>query len=225
MAGWQRVLFEWAAVQPGLTGVVLVGAGLVAGLQGFRFYRLLVGAGCGLLGYISGQALAVPVALPGDVFAAAGASVGAAVGLIWPQIAGVMAHGVLWAGLAGYCADQLGLRGLLAIVATVLGGAAGAAMTLVSRQTMIALSTSFFGAGLIIVGLVALASDAFPVVGDTFRAWAQDDSPVVGILWAMLAATVYSYQANARRGDLRIASNAANGKSGTDLRRLDVDRF
>lgn len=212
-------------MQPGLTGIVLVGTGLVAGLQGFRFYRFLVGAGCGLLGYISGKALAVPLALPAEVFAAVGASAGATVGLIWPQIAGVLTHGVLWAGLASYCADQLGLRGLLAILATVLGGAAGAGMTLVTRQTMNALSTSFFGAGLIIAGLVALTSDAFPVVGDTFRAWAQDDSPVVGILWAMVAATAYSYQANARRGDLRIASTAADRKTGLDIRRLDVDRF
>lgn len=199
---YQKLLFDWAAHQPALTGAALLAAGLLYGFCGFRMIRLLLvlpAAGIAALFamlYASLHELSMPVA------GGFGAIVGGAAAVLAPQCTVVVISGVTWAALGGYLSTQIDLNVFAATIVTSLAGAAGTVLTLVSRQAMTVLLTTVQGAALMVLGFVATSSALLPSLGDTFRSLAYQQSLIVPIMLAMLVAMAFSYQASARQGDI-----------------------
>ena len=191
---------QWAGAQSGLTGVVIIGMGLIAGLQGFRFARLLTVVSCALIGFAAGEALgpASSSSLPGLV----GSVAGAVLGLLWPTAALAATNGVLGTVVLSYLTEQLGVTGTTKLVLLGTAAVACVALTLVSRRAMVVAGTSLFGAGLVVLGLIILAGEPAPAVADTLRGWVRSGSVMVPVLVMMLAVTLYSYQVNASTGSI-----------------------
>ncbi len=197
---------QWAGAQSGLTGLVVIGTGLIAGLQGFRFVRLLTIVSCTLVGFALGEVLgsAGLGAWPGLV----GGAAGAAVGVLWPRAAVAATNGALGFVVLTYLTAQLGLSGTIGALLLGTGAAVCVALTLVSHRAMAVAGTSLFGSGLVVLGLIILAGETAPAVADTLRGWVRSGSVMVPIVVTMLAVTLYSYQANASTGSI-VAGRAA----------------
>lgn len=209
MTDCQKILFDWVAAQPGLTGAAVFGAGLLFGICGLRMIRFLVVLSLGGYACLAGLALAALINQPLILVVPGLGALGGVLGLAWPRGALVVSSAVTFGGLGGYLAVQLGLHETAVWVAFGVCGALGAVLALVSRQTMIMLSTVLQGSALMILGFVGIASAAWPTVGSTFRSCANQNSLVVPILMAMLAATAYSFQSMQRQGDIRTGSQTS----------------
>jgi len=199
----QDTLFEWIASQPALTGMVVLAAGALYGLLGFRLLRFLLVLACVGVGSAIGLVAAAFLEQPPAIPIALGALALGGVGAAWKTPAAVITTTAVWAVLGTYLAAQFGLRGtgMWAVLGTA--GAIGLVLSLVSRQAMAVLVTTLLGAGLMIVGFVGVASTVIPTFGSTFRVCARNQSYLVPILLAMVTATLYSCQARARQGDIR----------------------
>lgn len=199
---FQKLVFDWAASQSAITGAAVLGAGLVYGLFGLRGIRFLLplptaGIGC-LLGWLAASYGNLPV-IP---CLGGGSLLGLILGIACPRGSTIIVGGATWAALAGYLTNRFGAPDPITLGAMTLFGIGGLVLTAVSRAAMTVLFTTLQGAGLVVVGFVALASDAIPSLGHTFRAMANGHAILVPILLGMVCVTAYSYQASARRGDL-----------------------
>jgi hypothetical protein len=208
VAYYQDLLFDWVATRDALTSALILAAGFVAALQGFRFQRFLLAICAMCMGYIAGSAVAVIVHTPEMLAGVIGAFAAGLVALALPGPAMVATSGATWAVLGAYLADHVGLKGLGSSISLVLGGGAGIALAFVSRKQMVVLLTSLLGAAAIVVGFVGLANVLVPAVGMTFRSWAHCQSPAVPIFFLMITMTVYSYQASAKQGNLYIGGHS-----------------
>lgn len=198
----QKLVFDWAASQSAITGVAILGAGLVYGLFGLRGIRFLLPLPSAGLGCLIGWLAASFGNLPAVPCLGSGALLGLLLGVAWPRVATIIIGGATWAALVGYLTNRFGAPDEITLGAMVLLGIGGLVLTAVSRAAMTVLFTTLLGAGLVVVGFVALASDAIPSLGHTFRSMANGHAVLVPILLGMVSVTAYSYQASARRGDL-----------------------
>ena len=199
MAEYQHILLNWVASQSGLTGAVIMAAGLASSFYGYRLLRFLLVIFCGGLAYAVGLTLEGLVSLPPVVTPALGLGGGLG-GLLWPVPGMVFASGATWALCGAYLAGQLGFRGALAWAALAFCGCVGTLMALLCRRAMTILLTSVHGAVWMIVGFVGLSATIMPSVSTTFRNWASGQSLMIPILMLMLVTTAYSCQANAKQG-------------------------
>ncbi len=220
MPNYQHAIFNWVATEAGLTGAVIFAAGLFATFYGHRFRRFLLVLIGGELGYALGAAVGAWTGWSGPLVPCGAVALGALTAFTRPRVAAVAATGITWGLLGAYLAAQLGAPGLATWAVLALSGSVAIVLALVSRPTMTILLTSLHGAAWLIVGFVGVAMTVMPVVGVTFRAWADDQSLVVPVLLAMLLATGYSCQANAMKGDMRVGQlqsehTAATGRAPT----------
>ena len=201
------MLFEWVAGQPGITGAVILAAGLLSAFYGVRMIRLLLVVYCGGIGYMAGGIAAGLADLP-PATAVGGCLFGAIVALAWQDAATVLASGATWAVLGAHLAEELDLRDYLVWSVMGLGGGIAALMTILCRRSMTILLTSLHGAAMIIVGFVGVTATFLPSVSATFQAWASGGSTLVSLLIGMLVATGYSCQANFCQGNIVTGAQA-----------------
>lgn len=202
MIDLQRTAFDWIVAQPAVTGLAVLGGGLLCALAGARFTRLLVTVFAVVAGSVVGLALALafgiaPVGMISSLAFAAGLAA-----TLWPATMLVTLSGFGWGVLVLYYLYQLGSRGDATLVAFALGFLGGCVLTGLNRATMTVLLTSVIGSAAMVVGFIGLASGVLPSLGGTLRAFALAQPVTVPILVAMLAVTTYSYQANSFRGDI-----------------------
>ncbi|MBK9129387.1 MAG: hypothetical protein IPM13_16540 [Phycisphaerales bacterium] len=198
----QHELFEWMASQPGVTGLAVFALGLLCALTGFRMRHFFVTVGAGALGALLGVGAAAILAVPPMGMAALGSVVAGGLAVVRPTSMTVITGTAAWAGLGCYLANQLRFPEGVALSTTVVAGVLALVLTLVSRPTMTLLCTCIVGSGLMVLGFVGLASATIPSLGATFCTLADRQAIVVPVLVGMLTITTFSYQANARRGDL-----------------------
>jgi hypothetical protein len=201
---YQHAILVWVASQAGLTGAVIFAAGLLSAFHGVRMLRIVLPVVCAELGYALALALAAWAELAPLPVVAAFVVLSVVVALLRPRAAAVLASGITWALLGAFLAAQLGFKGLVVWATLALLGGMGTLLTVVSRPTMTILLTSLHGAAGMIVGFVGIAATVMPVVSDTFRSWADEQSLVIPVVLAMLVTAGYSCQANGMRGDLRV---------------------
>lgn len=209
MTDYQKMLFDWVAAQPGLTGAAVFGAGLLFGICGLRMIRFLLALSLGGCACLAGVTVAALINQPLMFVVPAFGVLGGVLGLAWPRGALVVSSAMTFGGLGGYLAIQLGLQGTAAWAAMGVCGGLGALLALVSRQTMIILSTVLQGSALLILGFVGIASAASPAVGATFRSCASQFPLLVPALMAMVATTAYSFQSAHRQGDIRTGAQTS----------------
>ncbi len=162
MSRLQDTLFEWIATQPALTGLVILAAGALYGLLGFRLLRFLLVLACLGVGSAIGLVASAFLGQPPAILIALGALLVGGVGAAWKTPATIVTTTAVWAVLGAYLAAQCGLRGTSLWVGLVVSGVAGVILSLVSRQAMAVLVTTLLGAGLMIVGFVGVASTIIP---------------------------------------------------------------
>lgn len=208
MPNYQKILLDWIAGQSGLTGLVVLGAGLLFAFFGFRVVRLLLVLLLAGLAYWGAAVLAPMMELPQMIVSVAAAVVCGAMVLAWPKQAAILAHAVTWAGAGAYLARQCGLNPPWLWVVLGLSGCAGLVLGLLSRRFMAVLLTSLHGSALVLLGFVGIATAVLPAVGETVRRFAGGQSLLLPVLVAMVATTGYSYQAMVQRGDMRMGGQA-----------------
>ncbi len=199
--------FDWVASQAVLTGAVILAAGLLYTLYGFRMIRCLLVLSAGGLGCLIGLPLAAILNMETmTILPVTGICTGLGA-LIWPRAGVVFCSATTWAGYISYIAAQLTSNPNTVWVAAGIGGCTGFVLAVLSRQAMSVGLMSLHGALLTALGFVGVMSAALPAVGATFRSWADQPFVVPGIL-AMLAATGYSIQEMHRQGDIRTGAQA-----------------
>ncbi|MBU0637545.1 MAG: hypothetical protein KKB50_01670 [Planctomycetes bacterium] len=202
MSGFQSAFFNWVAVQPALTGLVVLALGLMYSFQGYRFFRALLVLSAGCLGWCVGWLLGEFAGSPAGVMGLVGAAASAGGALKWNRPAAIVVCGAT-CGVGGfYLAMQLGFKALVASGAGALTGGLGLLFAWLCFRTMVVVLTTAQGAALLVLGFVGVTSSIMPSVGATFRAWAASQSLLVPILMAMLFVMGYSYQAMHQQGDI-----------------------
>jgi hypothetical protein len=199
----QGSLLGWAATQPVLTGILVLGAGLVYAFFGFHFFRFLLAVTCAGLGYFGGALLSLAINLPDVMVGTAGALALGLLALKWPKLATGLATGAVWAILGHYLASQVHLPTVGIWVAAGIAGMLGIAFSILSPRTMALILPTLQGVVLLVVGFVIISTNLVPSVGFTFRDWANTQSLLVPIFLTMLFVAGYSYQAMHARGDIR----------------------
>lgn len=202
MIDLQRAALDWIVAQPPVTGLAVLGGGLLCALAGARFTRFLVTVCAVAAGSVLGLMLSVcfnvaPVGMSSALAFAAGFAA-----ILWPATMLIMLSGFGWGFLALYYLHQLGSRGDATLVVFALGFLGGCVLTSLNRATMTVLLTSIVGSAVMVVGFIGLANGVLPSLGGTIRALAGAQPLTLPILIAMLTVTTYSYQANSFRGDI-----------------------
>jgi len=169
-------------------GFPLIVCGVALMLFGWRIWKVSVVLAFGVLGMVVGGI----VAGPGDdqLTYAAGCGLLLAVLSYWPvQYAIAVLGGVIGAGLTHFYLDRFGLSGAM------LWGGVGAvslactALAILNRRHVVILVTAFFGAVLVLSGLMTWVMTV-PVLFGTFRSMAAWSAIVVPFL--VLVPTVMS---------------------------------
>lgn len=201
MYDFQRLIFDAASRWPEATSLVVMGAGLLYLLQGFRFARFLLPLTCVGGGLVVGAIVAGLTGLPplGAIVFAGGLGV---LTLVRFGAALKLASAFTFGALAQYLAVQLGFGPHMVIGIAAAGFAGGLYLYWVCRRSLSVLVTILQGAGLLVVGFVGLTSELTPSLGFTFQEWAERIPLMVPVLMTMLCVLGYSVQANAKRGDM-----------------------
>lgn len=203
MSDLQTELFRWAATQPLPAGALLLLAGIVYGFFGFLVFRFLLAVTCAGLGWGVGTIAATATDSAVNVWGPAAALALAALSLKWERPAVAVASGGVWGTLAAYLAGLFDVPPIGVWVAGGVTGCLGVLFAVLNYRTNTVVLTTLQGVALLLVGFVALASNAMPAVGATFRQWASNQVLVVPVLMTMLFVAAYSYQAMCQRGDIR----------------------
>lgn len=197
----QSLIFRSAASWSVGTALVVLAVGLLYTLQGFRFARFLLALSCAsgglLFGGFAGVLFGHPVT--GALFAAAALAV---VALTRRRVSLALASAFTFGTVGQYLGVQLGLRPDMSWVVGGLGAAAGLSLVWLYRRTLPIIVTTVQGSGLLVVGFVALATAVAPTLGQTFVEWASRIPLMVPALMLMLCIVGYSFQANARQGNI-----------------------
>jgi hypothetical protein len=198
----QDQILRWIALQPASVGLLIFGIGLLFGFEGWRFYRFLLGAILGGLGYIAG-ALAGSMGQMPEVGAGIG-GLGIGVLIAWrgPRISETLGATGIFAIFGWYLAQQFGFPGSWPLACAAILAGIGAMLANVSRRTMPMLITTMIGGFLMMVGVVGLTATYIPSFSSTFRDFAHA-WPLVGpIMVAMAIAMSYAYQSNHKQGSI-----------------------
>jgi len=204
----QEIVFDWVASQPGLTGAALLAGGLLYGLCGYRFIRILVLVPCIGVGCLLGLLLARSGGLPTLVTVP---TLGVLAGLLAqnrPAGAVLLTSTATLAALGGYLAAQMGASMVVTAILVAVFGGISLVLTLLSRATMIMVHTTLLGAALALIGAVGLGAAIAPTLATTFRQLANDFWPTVPLLLLVSSVSLYSYQANVRQGDILTGARA-----------------
>ena len=195
MSGIQIETFRWAAAQPALTGLVIMGAGFIYGFYGSRLFRLLIAASCAGFGWLGGHLAAGFVSdIPAPALGAIGA-VGLGLAATRMLRAGVAFTSLAtWAIIGAYLAGQFGLEREGGLIAAGLAGLFGLTHALLDCRGTTLVLTTLQGAVMIVVGWVSVTSQIAPSLGATFREWANSQELLVPGFLAMLFVTAYSCQ-------------------------------
>jgi hypothetical protein len=204
----QKIVFDWVASQPGLTGAALLAGGLLYGLCGYRFIRILVLVPCVGVGCLLGLLVARSGGLPALVTVP---TLGVLAGLLAhnrPAGAVLLTSTATVAALGGYLAAQMGASTLVTAILVAVFGGISMLLTLLSRATMIMVHTTLLGAALTLIGAVGVGTAIAPTLATTFRQLVQDCWPIVPLLLLVSSVSLYSYQANVRQGDILTGARA-----------------
>lgn len=196
-------MLRWAAAQPALTGVVILGLGAVYAFFGFRMFRPLLGLTCFGLGWLVGMTGATAAGLPAGWLGLLGAITLGGVSVRWPKPALSLASAATWGILAYYLAGQCGLPSPGPLTSAGVAGALGVLFVCLNYRTMTVIVMTLQGVILLLVGFVAISTRVLPELGNTFRLWANSETFVVPVFLIMLFAAAYSYQAMHQQGDIR----------------------
>lgn len=198
----QTTLLRWAAEQPGSTGLALLGAGLLYGLIGFRFVRLLVVVSSTVVGAALAHLMIDKYAEGGRTLVVLAGVVAGWLAIVKPRTALVMCSGATWAAMLYHLANALAAPHQIAVVAILVAATVAMILTMLCRETMTLLFLTMNGTAAAMLGFIGLAQDLAPTLGYTFRDLAARHPLFVPIFMAILGCTAYTIQANAQRGDL-----------------------
>jgi hypothetical protein len=199
----QRQLFTWAAIQPAVTGLIVLMAGVVYGFFGFRLFRFLLAVTCAGLGWLVGLWLALATGFPAAAIAPAAGLGGGLLSLKWQRPAVVIALSMTWAILGYYLAIQTHVPKVMWLPTGGVTGLLGALFGCLCYKTTTVILTTLQGVTLMVLGFVAVATQIVPAVGSTFRQWANNQSLLVPVFMTMLFAAAFSYQSTHLQGDIR----------------------
>ncbi len=202
MTDAQGLIFREAAGLAPASGLALLGLGLLALLQGFRFGRFLIPAICAAGGSVVGVAIADALAAPRVLGLVPGLGL-LALGLVRYRKGVSACSGLVAGALFFYLAQQVGLGRDATLIVAGAAAALGVALIWVCPRALPILITVAVGSGLLVAAFVALTSVMAPTLGDTFQAWACDHPLLVPMFMVMLWVLGYSVQANARQGDMQ----------------------
>lgn len=199
----QENLFRWVGSQSQATSLIIVAAGLLFALQGFRFARFLFAFTAGGAGFLIGAALAAVLALPAPPAAILSGALLGALALfrfsLGACISAMFIFGMLGANLvARFSADPNSV-----LFGMGVGCLAGLSLRWISARTMPIIVTTVEGAALLIVGFVGVTGALAPSLATTFVDWSQTIPLLTPAMMVMLFVLGYSVQSNAQQGDVR----------------------
>lgn len=215
MVDVQSVVFRWAQQQTEASALVVFILGMLFGLQGFRFARVLLALVCGAGGFLLGAMAGVVLGVTPELVSLPLAGILGAAAL-WKYRFGVsLASTFTFAALGHYVSTRFDAMPSTVLITWLVGGFLGLSLYhLHVRQTPI-LVTTILGAALMIVGFIGLASGLAPSLAETFVATADSYRLMVPVLGIMLCVLGYSVQANAWQGDIK--SGGANGWNSVEV--------
>ncbi len=211
MVDYQNLIFRWAEMQTTLTGAVVFALGLLCGLQGFRFVRMLLPIWCMLVAFHFGLLLADWYLLPRAMTPALLAATVGFITLMRYEAARVLAAGSTYGLIAYYLAFQLGLPSFAMSTFGALAASAGVTHAWVRGRSLPLLLTTTYGAGLILTAYVITTNSLIPTLGVTFVQWADRVALMVPALLVMLGVMNYSCQCNLQQGDIRTGASRMLG--------------
>lgn len=204
----QRLIFRSASQWPEAISLVVLAAGLLYLLQGFRFARFLLPVTCGAGGLVLGTIAAAAADLP-LVAGWVPAVVLAIVALLRFRVGLAISSAFVAGMLAQYLAVQVGVRSYMSLLVGAVGLLLGVSLFWMCRRTLPILVTIIQGAALLVVGFVGITAVSVPSLGLTFVEWAGRLSLMVPVLLAMLCTLGYSVQSNAFQGDIESGGSSA----------------
>lgn len=210
----QTFVFRWALAQPEATSLVIFALGILFGLQGFRFARVLLAMTCAAGGFFVGTVVAALTQTPGFLLASLLAG-GLGALAVWKYHIGIgVGSMVTFAAVGHYLVTRFGVLPSTVLLTWLVGAAFGLSLFyLYKRQTPIVVTT-VQGAALMIVGFLGLASRVAPSLAETFVSASTDYPIMVPILAIMLIVLGYSVQASAHQGD--VTTGGGGGWSSVD---------
>lgn len=198
----QTALFRWAAEQPASTGLALLAAGLLYGLIGFRFVRLLVVVSSTVVGAALAHLVIDKYAEGSRMIVTLAAVVAGWLAIVKPRTALVMCSGATWAAMIYHLASALGAPHQVVTVAVLATATVAMILTILCRETMTLLFLTMNGTAAGMLGFIGVAQDMLPSLGYTFRDLSLQHPLFAPIFMMILGCTAYTVQANAQRGDL-----------------------
>jgi hypothetical protein len=216
----QADIFRWVTNQPLPTSLTLCAAGLVVGLQGWRFIAPIAVLSSVALGYFAMQSCGR--LLPEGVTAEhAGLGAAAFLGAValWKRTpAFSLVCGAILGGAVTFFLLKLGFKGMWAVVPGLIALPIGIVLGMLSTQPMTTLVTSLLGASLFFVSAVGVIMHVQPDLGTTLLAACTSNGTLSPVIALMLTVTAYNFQASFRKGTLvtgsetKIRREAQGGK-------------
>lgn len=199
----QEMLFRWVGSQSQATSLMIVGAGLLFALQGFRFARFIFAVTAGAAGFVGGAAGAAVAGLPAPPTAILCGAVLGGLSMyrfsIGASISAMFVFGMMTANLvARFTNDPNPI-----LFGAGVGCLVGLSLRWVCVRAMPIIVTTVEGAALLILGFVGLASGLAPSLAHTFVDWSQTIPLLTSAMMVMLFVLGYSVQSNAQQGDIQ----------------------
>jgi len=199
----QQYLLDWAAGQHVLTGVAILGVGIVCAFFGFRMFAFVLLSTCAAIGFAAGYAYGVFGGYD-PVLVGAVASAGLAlIALKFERIAMPIASAGIYGTLAYYVMHQLGFILEIHLVLTALAAAVGFVFGIITVRGTQVFVAATLGIILIVTGFVTVSTGVIPTIGTTFRDWAHKQALVIPIFLGMLFTAGYSFQRMHQQGDIK----------------------
>src|ERR1051326_1638423 len=98
---YQDILFSWVSHQPALTGVAILGVGVVYAFYGFRMFTFLLAVTLGSMGWLFGMLVGQLSPLPFTIFSSLLAVLGLLIVLKFERLAVYVASSASW-GVTGF---------------------------------------------------------------------------------------------------------------------------
>jgi hypothetical protein len=207
MSDYQDFAFHWATGQTLLTGVVIIGIGLLFALQGFRFARPLFALTSAVAGFVLGLVLGETLKVPSFPISAGLAGVLGAAGLVRFRLGIVIASTLVFSLLAQYLTSRFSSNPSNLLFALVFGAALGLSLRWVCMRSLPIIVSVLQGAALMVIGFVGVADNLAPSLANTFTDWARTIPLMIPVLMTMLFVLGYSVQANQQQGDMQTGAS------------------
>lgn len=183
-------------------GLFIFGVGMLFGFEGWRFYRVLLGAVLAGVGWIAGIIVGQQFHFPGMLLSLVGMVLGVLIAWKAKRLGETLGTGAVLGAYGLYLGEQMHFPGLWPLACGGVMGAIGGMFANVAPRTIPTLTTALLGGFLIVVGVIGLTATYIPSFSSTFRDWAHS-WPLIGpIMVAMAIVMSYSYQANHRQGNM-----------------------